>query len=126
MSWIAKTISNFSRREVDALFKQASLAYRDPGITVLCAPDAYSFGRVLPIISRKVGTAPVRNKIKRQLRAIFYLEKLYAQGIDCAVIVRPEAATYTFEMLKTICITALQRYAKRTQKSASSAQDARS
>lgn len=50
------------------------------------------FGRILVITSRKIGSAPKRNKIRRRLKSIFYENKLFALDYDCIVIVRQGSA----------------------------------
>jgi ribonuclease P protein component len=111
MSRITRTISSFKPREVEAFFQNARCVFKDAGLTLLCAPSQAETGRVLVITPRRIGNAPARNKIRRQLRALFYETTLYALRTDCAVIVRAPALAYTFEKLKTICVNALKPHA---------------
>jgi ribonuclease P protein component len=112
MPRITQTLTTFSTLEVSAFFKRAKLGLRNAGLTILYAPRTLAFGRILLITSRKAGNAPQRNRIRRQLRAIFYADKLYERGFDCAVIVRAPAMDYSFDALRTLCTTALDTAAK--------------
>jgi ribonuclease P protein component len=112
MPRITQTLSSFSRNEVSEFFKKAKRAFKNAGLTILCAPCTGTFGRVLLITPRKVGNAPQRNRIRRQLRSLFYQEKLYDQMLDCAIIVRSPAVEYSFEMLREFCVTALSTASK--------------
>ena len=76
---------------------------------MLCAPKTKEFGRILIIANRKVGKAVQRNKIRRQLKSIFYERKLYDQGYDCIVIVKKEAVGLPFEVLEELLCTVLER-----------------
>ena len=102
MSHTVRDLTRFTKSEVSRLFASARAVYKDAGITILCAPQQKEFGRALLITPRKVGNAPKRNKIRRQLRAIFYQEKLYESGFDCAFIVRKPAIQKSFDELKDL------------------------
>jgi ribonuclease P protein component len=109
MSRIAKTISSFKPSEVSALFSQARAGYKSAGLTILYAPAQADHGRILIITPRRTGNSPQRNRIRRQCKAIFYQEKLYTRGLDCAVIVRSGALEYSFDTLKQILVNAIQK-----------------
>lgn len=46
-------------------------------------------------VSRKVGNAVVRNKVKRRLREVFRHARPLVDGVDVMVLARPEAARAT-------------------------------
>lgn len=54
--------------------------------------DTYKFGLS---VGKKVGNAVVRNKIKRQLKAIID-KNIYENGINCIIIVRKEILSKSF------------------------------
>lgn len=108
MSRIAGKLSRFTQKEIDVFFKQARCALRHPGLVFLIAPQQKTeFGRILVITSRKVGIAPVRNKIRRQFKALFYENQYYTRGYDCVIIVRKEATLLPFEKLHDLLARAL-------------------
>ncbi len=102
MSRIAGKITRFTQKEIDKLFDTAQRQVRNPALDILLGPRQKNFGRILIIISRKVGNAPERNKIRRRLKSIFYKEKLYETPYDYIVIVKKEAVALSFEALKEL------------------------
>ncbi len=59
-------------------------------LTMLASPNALPFSRLGLSVSRKVGTAVKRNRIKRLLRESFRLQQhLLPVGMDWLIIVRP-------------------------------------
>jgi ribonuclease P protein component len=104
VSSIAKKISKFTKREIDHLYKHARRVFRDGSCTILLAPQQEDFARALIITSRKVGNAPERNLIRRRIKSIFYEEKLYERGFDCAFIAQKKATALSFDQLKTIML----------------------
>lgn len=102
MPRIARAITQFKKQEVDTLFKTARRIHKEPGITILQSPRQSTIGRILIIIPRKVGDAPTRNKLRRQLKAIFYEQRLYEREFDWIAILRPEAKQLSFDQLQAL------------------------
>src|SRR5438128_12670464 len=98
----AAKLSSFSQPQVKHFFKHARALLRHPFLTILCCPAANPIGHILVVTSRKVGNAPTRNKIRRQLKAIFYEEKLFELGFDYAFIIKKEATNLPFDELKAL------------------------
>lgn len=97
----AKLISKFGKKELDHFFAIAKCAKKNQAFTFLVAPTHAQLGRILPVVPKKYGNAPARNKLRRQLKSIFFTHKLYERLIDFAVITRPAARTYDFQKLTT-------------------------
>lgn len=102
MPRIARKITQFTQSEIRQLFHTARTIYRHAGLSIRIAPRLGDSGRLLIITSRKVGTAPERNKLRRQLKAIFYQEKLYKSPYDYIVHTTKESTLLTFQELKAI------------------------
>jgi ribonuclease P protein component len=107
MTNIARDITRFSSKKViDELFKKARRVIKHPGLHILTAPKASSFGHLLIIVPRKAGNAPERNKIRRRVKSIFYEEKLYQKDFDCIVIVKKEGIALPFTELRELLLKA--------------------
>jgi ribonuclease P protein component len=61
-------------------------------------------GKLLIIIPRKTGKAVARNKLRRQIKAIFYEEKLYQKPGTFIVVVYKEAAELSFQEIRSFMI----------------------
>ena len=75
---------------------------RLPGrfVILLLAPAYRAWSRVGFTVSKKVGEAHQRNKVKRRLREIMRHHKGLWCDVDVIVIAKPEAATASFADLK--------------------------
>ena len=51
------------------------------------------------VVPGGVGTAVERNRVKRRIRAVWRDLSSSAAGVDCVVVVRREASTWSFEEL---------------------------
>ncbi|MCX5922553.1 MAG: ribonuclease P protein component [Candidatus Dependentiae bacterium] len=72
-------------------------------------------GRILVVTPRRIGNAPERNKIRRQLKALYYELKLAERGYDCVVIIKPEGKKLAFEAIKQLLIQAFENTPATTQ-----------
>jgi len=107
MARIAREITRFSsKKAIDELFKKARRVVKHPGLHILIAPAKHEIGHILIIVPRKVGSAPERNKLRRQIKSIFYENKLYTRGLDCIAIIKPEATQLNFSQLKEMLLQA--------------------
>lgn len=104
-----RALSQFTTRETKQLFDTGRCAFKNSGMTVLYAPRAKEFGRILVVTSRKAGNAPARNLIRRRLKALFYEENWYTLPYDFAFIIRVPATHYSFQQLKELCSGFIKR-----------------
>jgi ribonuclease P protein component len=59
-------------------------------LVFFCRPNGLALTRLGLSVSRKVGSAPHRNRIKRRIREAFRLTRpMMAPGFDLVVVVRP-------------------------------------
>ncbi|MCC5877360.1 MAG: ribonuclease P protein component [Candidatus Sumerlaeia bacterium] len=100
-----------SRKEYDLVFQQGRRCSR-PLLVVFCLPHGDGDGpaRLGMAVSRKVGKAVVRNKVRRRLREIFRLvQNEFLFPCDVVVVARPSAATADFDDLRRHFLRALCR-----------------
>jgi ribonuclease P protein component len=109
MAKLIRKITQFSPSEIDSLWKQARRVVRHAGLHLLKAPRSGSLGRILMVIPKRIGDAPTRNKLRRQLRHIFYENKLFNGDSDWIVIARPGADKITFATLQDLFLQAAQK-----------------
>lgn len=102
MSYIAKQLSAFNKKEVVTLLKKGKRVYKDIGLDIISAPATLTFGRILIITPRKVGNAPARNRIRRRLKALFYQKRLYERLTDVCIIIKKPGITYTSSQLEQL------------------------
>src|SRR5690606_7554947 len=102
MSSIPGKITKFTKKEIDYLFHHARRALKNPAFVILLAPRQLNFGRILIILSKKVGSAPQRNKIRRRIKSLFFEEKYFTTPFDTVVIVHKKATELSFNQIKNI------------------------
>lgn len=108
MARIFRKLTQFTKGEIDRAFAGAKRVVKTAGFTILSAPRQGDFGRILIVVPRKVGKAPVRNKLRRQIKAIFFEEKLFEKDRDLIFLVRQPAAELNFDELKALVLKAAQ------------------
>ena len=99
---IFKKISQFSKPEIDTAFKQAHRVLVHDGLTLLQSPAQKEYGRILIITPLKVGSAPERNKLRRQIKALFFENKKYEQPFDLIALVRAPLKDLSFNELQKL------------------------
>lgn len=109
MPYIAKHLSDFTQKEITAIFRKSSRVYKGPGLDILMAPALKDFGRVLVVTPRKVGTAPERNRIRRRIKALFYEHKFYEYPFDTCIIIKKPGIDYHIEELIPLLDTAFKQ-----------------
>ena len=70
------------------------------GILVVWQENALAFARLGVTVSKKVGCAVTRNRIKRCIRETFRANRLCLPAVDMNVIARSEAAAMDFHSLQ--------------------------
>lgn len=107
----ARVISRFTKKEIEHAFCQARKIFSAATFTILQAPKQTMLGRILIITQRKIGNAPQRNKIKRQIKSIFYQARCYEQNYDYIIIVKKPALELPFEKIKQTLLHSINKYA---------------
>lgn len=100
-------------RRGDFLAANRGRRHATPGFVLLARPRDDDSGavRVGFTVSRKVGNAVIRNRVKRRLRALSHelLPELAQPGTDLVLIARPGAGERGFGELRTDLGAALKR-----------------
>ncbi|KKP22559.1 MAG: hypothetical protein SZ59_C0005G0024 [candidate division TM6 bacterium GW2011_GWF2_28_16] len=98
-----KNLFRFEKKEIDSTFSNSQTKGYITGLKLLQAPvqnKDQEFGKLLIIASRKTGKACKRNKIRRQLRSIFYENKLYQKQVNSIIFIYKQALNLSFDNLK--------------------------
>lgn len=120
-------IFHFSRSEVSLLYSKAKLKKKVLGLKLLQAPLSFlcsptldqsikdqsaqsqasnvNHGKLLIVIPRAFGKACKRNRFRRQVKAIFYENKLHQHMVASILIVYRQAQDFTLEQLKDFLLT---------------------
>lgn len=88
-----------------------------PEVVLFSKKNELPASRMGLIVTKKVGNAVVRNKIKRRLREVFRLSDVFREGevpaLDLVFIARPKAVTASYEKLARSYEFALKHVIKR-------------
>lgn len=103
-----RLLTQFTKREIDDLFKVARRVLSRNGLEIRKAEAKKPYGRVLILVPKSSGTAPERNRIQRQIKELFYQERLFEQSKDLIIIARKDAIGIAHDLLKTIMTEAIQ------------------
>jgi ribonuclease P protein component len=108
MPSIAREITRFSKKEIDYLFQHARRLFKSTFFIILCVPRQHEFGKILIVVSKKVGNAPERNKIRRQIKSIFYEEALFESSYDYVIIVYKTVLKLSFNEIKKLILSVIR------------------
>ncbi|MCK4651429.1 ribonuclease P protein component [Candidatus Babeliales bacterium] len=103
-----KQLFQFKQKEIKEAFEKATLKDKILGLKLLQAPSDKDFGKLLIVIPAKTGTAYKRNKIRRQIKAIFYEENLFKKATNSILFVYKQSLNLTFEQIKGFLIKNLK------------------
>ena len=101
-----RKIFSFTKSEIAAAFQTARPKIHYRGLKVLQASAHAQHGKLLIVIPRAYGKAHDRNRLRRQLRAIFYENKLHHNKIVWIILVRKNALALDFTTLTQFLIKA--------------------
>lgn len=101
-------VTRFNQSHIPHFIKNSSKIFQQKGLLIKRAFAKHPYGRILVIIPNAVGSAPVRNRLRRQIKAIFFEQQLYTAGYDYAVWLFKEGAGFDFSTLQTILVQVCQ------------------
>ena len=107
------SLFSFKRSEAEVFFDSGLLFYRCSLFVLLCSPSIpvhRNYGKLLIVISRKVGKSVLRNKIRRRIKEIFFKNKIYKvfSGSFC-LICRKGIAESSFGELEAELLRAFSK-----------------
>ena len=86
-----------------------------PLLVVYIQPSPASFSRLGMAVSKRVGGAVVRNRVKRLIRELFRRHKrCFTSPCDVVIVARPRAAHASFADFTRQFLTLLRRYQQST------------
>lgn len=90
--------------------RQAGRSYRNRWLALSVAASEYPHSRFAFSVSRRVGNAVTRNRIKRRMREAVrqYLPRTHG-GWDVLVIARPHASRASYEQIERAVVDVLQQ-----------------
>ncbi len=96
------------RKDFLSLYKKGK-RYRGKYFNLIYLSNDFSFSRMAVIVSKKVGNAVKRNKIKRQMRTLFRRNKsLLKAPLDIIIIAKKEILESSWLTLKGDYFSALE------------------
>jgi ribonuclease P protein component len=107
MPRIARNITLFKKRDIKNLFKQSHTILNTAGLTIRSRPSSQKYGRALIVTPKKVGSAPVRNRIKRRIKSLFYEYKLYDLKKDFIFLCKKPLSHLSFDDLKKLILNSV-------------------
>jgi len=102
-----KKLFSFKKKEIDQAFSHAKFHAKMPGFKLLKSFSTDDFGKLLIIIPAAAGKAHDRNLIRRQIKSIFYEEKLYQNQHVFILLVYKQAIDLSFEEIKKFMLESL-------------------
>ena len=81
-----------------------------PGVVVYCRRNRFGCNRIGLTVSKKIGKAVVRNKIRRRMREIFRLNNgNMRQGYDLILVARTRAVSADYRRLESDVLSCCER-----------------
>lgn len=103
----ARDLTRWKKTEISTLFRKARTVERNPVFDIRVAPTASTYGRLLVVIPKKVGSAPYRNLLRRQVKSLFYEHKLFTLGFDWIIFIKTHQNQPSYQdFLKILTATA--------------------
>ena len=79
-------------------------------LVLYCRPNRLSENRIGITVSKKMGKAVVRNRVRRRLREVYRInEEQFLPGYDIVVVARTRAVDADFQTLQTAYLCAAQK-----------------
>ena len=102
-----RDLTRWQRNEIIATFKRARKVLSIPELDIRLAPAVLTYGRILIIIPKKVGSAPQRNLLRRRIKMLYYENEWYTKKFDWIIFLKPKAVECSFIQLQAFLSQAL-------------------
>ena len=90
--------------------RKAGRCRRGKHLVLCCLDNDLPHSRFGFVVSKRVGNAVTRNRVKRRLRAIFYAYRPHIKsGFDVVVICRPQTAALAYRELEAASLQLVRR-----------------
>lgn len=97
-----RDLFSLDRSDFVFLIRTSTIVFDSDLFRIKSRRAVHPYGRMAIVTPKRVGTAPVRNLMKRRLKAIFYEEKLYTNNKDIVIFVKPKIHPVSFSKIKSI------------------------
>lgn len=107
-----RNLFRFHQKEVRAAFDCVIDKHYYRGLKLLktaLTDELLTHGKLLIVTPRAVGKAYKRNKIRRQIKNIYYQEKCYENRSVWVLIVTDKATKIPFDALKAFLVTTMRQ-----------------
>lgn len=101
---IFRSLFSFRRKEIDLLFSASRLVKKNSCFKLLLAGTSDKHGKLLIIIPGSTGKAHKRNKVRRQIKSIFYENKMFLKNKIYILIVYKSALELEFGEIRDFLI----------------------
>ena len=102
------------KKEFLLLYKKGK-RYREKYFTLIYLSNDLKFSRMAVVVSKKVGNAVIRNKVKRWIRALFRTNKdLLKNSFDLIFIAKMEISETTWSKLQQEYVEAITSIPQKT------------
>ncbi|KPJ70248.1 hypothetical protein AMJ44_00615 [candidate division WOR-1 bacterium DG_54_3] len=101
-----------NKRDFLILFKEGK-RYKDKYFNLIYLPNNLDFSRMAVIVSKKVGNAVARNKMKRWVRDLFRRNKEHLKhDLDILIIIKEEIQETSWKILRDNYLRAVKSIGK--------------
>ena len=87
------------RKEFQVVLSQGTKVVT-PGLVVLGKPNESDSSRLGLLVSKKIGNAVIRNRLKRRIREVFRVRSKKTEGYDIVVIARQRLKNMSYQDLE--------------------------
>lgn len=107
---IPRSITQFNPDQIRTLYRSAKTVVKEPGIEIRRAPQQNKdLSKTLIVIPRAVGTAVERNLLRRQIKSIFYQDRLFENPFDLLILLKKGGTQLSFDQLTQLLTNAVSQ-----------------